>query len=55
MEWSEIVEWSGMEWSGVEWFVGFHIISNSAGQPGQQIVDFPTIIDLALRRFSEQI
>ena len=31
------------------------IISNSAGRPGQQIVDFPTIMDLALRGFSEQI
>ena len=29
------------------------IISNSAGRPGQQIVDFPTMMDLALRRSSE--
>ena len=32
------VEW--VEWSLVEWVVGFQIISNSAGQPSQQIFDF---------------
>ena len=34
---------------------GQQIISNSAGRPGQQIVDFYSIMDTALRGFSEQI
>ena len=38
------------EWSGL---LVAMIISNSAGRPGQQIVDFSSNIDIALRRFSE--
>ena len=41
VEWVEVEPWSGMEWSGVELsgLLVAMIISNSAGQPGQQIVD----------------